>query len=254
MRTTVAAVATALVAGLATGGALLALQSEPEPPAATAAIPSTGAPEPRVDAASQWSWLQAPGQLVPGARIHNTTAAKVCSAGWLVRRQEQVFLLTAGHCGHLGDTFAVATPDGEETSFGVVVETVDDPGSAADYALIQVFSDLAGAYRAGPGQEPVTAAARLQDEIGPGDEICRLGFRTGLSCGALRGVDTDGRRFRFAGVTDHGDSGGPVFLRHDGEMTPLGIVSGSPRGDDTLVIAEALTPVLHLHDLELIRS
>lgn len=75
--------------------------------------------------------------------------------------------------------------------------------------------------------------------------ICRLGFRSGISCGyyiARRGEFV----FQYRNISDHGDSGGPVWVQMgDGRRMAAGVHSFGQASDATQAGAAAILPVVN---------
>ena len=177
---------------------------------------------------SDWRWLAAPGKIVPGGQIINVTGDTLCSTGWVTGADDRFFLLTAGHCGAVGDQFAIRDAGGAAELFGEMVEShltgTDVSISGTDIGLIEIhrteFIDPVL-----PLAQQVTGWQSLAwvDENQP--QICRLGHRTGLTCGPYLEAGNEGL-FSSRGILDQGDSGGPVFARTpDGELWAVGVAS-----------------------------
>lgn len=261
MRIIVPAVSAALVGGIIAAGTAAVLASRDAGSQASAVSQATvearaTAPTSDVEAlvGADWSGLAAADDLVPGARIRNTTAGITCSAGWILREAHSMrhVVLTAGHCGDVGDTFALPTTGDGERSIGVMTESVSGPGVAADVGLVAVFGDRAAEIGPDPFPLPVSEPSTTTGLRPGADMICRLGYRTGATCGPLETVDHTGGAFVFAGESENGDSGGPVFLLRRGHIVPLGLVTGAPTGDDGRVLAQATTAHLQRRGLEIV--
>ena len=198
-----------------------------------------------------WEWLGSPGGIVPGGRIRNASADEACSVGWIAAREERIFVITAGHCGHAGDSFTYANSQDEETTFGVVVAS-ENEGVARDYSIIELFSDQREMVRPLPLENRLDGPGRVEDLAVGETEVCRLGHRTGLSCGPLLEVDSAGGGFAVGAESDYGDSGGPVYTIRDGDVIGLGIVTGFAQGNNEQTFAQDLSTIVRTHNLTLL--
>ena len=54
--------------------------------------------------------------------------------------------------------------------------------------------------------------------------ICRMGHRTGITCGKFDRLESDGL-FAFVSFVDRGDSGGPVYAVTDQGLVAVGVTS-----------------------------
>lgn len=141
-----------------------------------------------------------------------------CTAGFIVRRSSNTFLMTAGHCagssdgiwkhngyGNIGTTYASAAFDGSRTD-AQIINMTDSQESNWVYLKtyqVQAISNWQGVY-----------------EDNEGDLVCKMGANLGYStCGYISsvyvstnvlGVDYIGQR-RADYYSMGGDSGGPVF-------------------------------------------
>jgi streptogrisin D len=166
----------------------------------------------------------------------------VCSAGFNVTKDDQTFLLTAGHCTQglpdwqdIGPSVASSFPG---TDFGLVRnDWGDGPGAVNRYDGSVIAITGAG-------------TATL------GEHVCASGQTTGVTCGSVTAVNQtvdfdDGNVVR--GLietnvhTDHGDSGGPLY---DGAVG-LGTVSG---GDGQTDYFQPLAPELAAYGVTLAQS
>lgn len=177
---------------------------------------------------SDWRWLAAPGKIVPGGQIINVTGDTLCSTGWITGVDDRFFILTAGHCGAVGDQFAIRDAGGNAELFGEMVESHltgnHESISGADIGLIEIhrreFIDPVL-----PLAQQVAGWQSLAWVEGNQPQICRLGHRTGLTCGPYLEAGNEGL-FSSRGILDQGDSGGPVFARtSDGELWAVGVAS-----------------------------
>lgn len=170
---------TAAAALLLTLGALLGLS------------PAPAGAAPVYHSSEEWAWLEHPGQVIPGGRILNVDGGGSCSTGFLVGHGPRRFILTAGHCGDVGDRFAVDDARGAAAWAGQMVESAYERVGGVDIGLIEL-TGTAPAEATPPVEEPLLgwAGADWLERTRP--TICRLGYRTGLSCGDYLGVDEAG--------------------------------------------------------------
>lgn len=176
-----------------------------------------------------WEFLKRPGQVVPGARIWNTTSTGFCSTGFLASLGNRLFIITAGHCGNVGDTFLIENNQGETLVIGEMVESyVEWEGEGivgSDIGLIELY-DSARPYVS----SSLPTTYKLQGWITPQEAqrrdmmICRLGSTTGYACGSFEEIGQGGL-FYFRNIVDRGDSGGAIFALDDSGAWALGVTS-----------------------------
>lgn len=176
-----------------------------------------------------------------GARIGVLGSRTVgrCTSGFGVHRSGgQTFLLTAGHCGSVGDAFS--TYDTLDLGTGPLnawqrdrVGTMVDKDHDQDLGLIQAPSAETVYDRDLAGNTILKHVAGVAHPS-PGDTVCVSGARTGVVCGVrIMQTDLHGEKFDFGTPenpdptvvptviwaqvpadkigADEGDSGGPVF-------------------------------------------
>lgn len=180
-----------------------------------------------------WQFLQKPGAVVPGGAILNATQSTRCSTGFIASTGNRAFIVTAGHCGDVGDQFYIQDAQGGNMMIGEMVESyVERSGNSiagADIGLIEIYDDA----------KPYVDSALPMDQqlkgwITPEEAqrrnmgICRLGSTTGYSCGVFVSVEPAGQ-FYFRNISDRGDSGGAIFAYDDSGVWALGVMS---RGSD----------------------
>ena len=160
-----------------------------------------------------FEFLTNPGVVVPGGKYTNATSGSTCSFGWIVTDGTRIFNLTAGHCGKVGDRVIVQDKRGRSHDSGQFVESTGTPknfGIDPDFALI----DITGyEYQFAPPVKKLRLTQVIDMQYLNQNEpyLCRLGWRSGLSCGYYLGSTSD-LAFKYRNISDHGDSGGPVFV------------------------------------------
>ena len=186
-----------------------------------------------------WKFLERPGKIQPGGRIYKVGTSSYCSTGFIASLGERVFIVTAGHCGDVGDQFLVEDSQGNTLVVGEMVESYvayESDGSilGADIGLIEIY-DAAKQYvdsSLPPGQQ-------LMGYITPqyaqqhGMLICRIGSTTGYACGVFEEIGRDGQ-FYFRNIVDRGDSGGAIFALDDNGAYALGVTSNVSDFNKTL--------------------
>lgn len=147
-----------------------------------------------------------------------------CSAGFNVTDGTYSYLLTAGHCGNIVDTWYADS--GQATLVGFV-EGSSFPGD--DYALVGYYNDIPrpGSVNLYNGSsQDITSAGNAY----VGEQVRRSGSTTGLWGGQVQGLNAtvnyqEGSVFGLIQTNvcaEGGDSGGALF---DGS-TALGLTSG----------------------------
>lgn len=229
---------------------------------------------------SNFQYLSKPEWIMPGAKYFVADSdgqLEMCSFGWMVNQPNspnQVYNLTAGHCGDPGNQVYL-DPSGAEDPSGFVkigqFVAQDFAGeqniqTGADYALIQIEPAMNKYIRYTP-DITVMGADKL-DLVGPAASAeltrskpytCHLGWRSGLSCGPFREITND-TNFVFEGISDHGDSGGVVwsFDESDPAKTRIyasGIVSWVQfEGDAAATNAKTINQVLTENGLQLLKD
>ena len=102
--------------------------------------PDGSSDSPIYHSSEEWAWLNYPGKVIPGGQIINIDQSTACSTGWIVGREQRRFILTAGHCGHVGNRFAVSDSQGNQTTIGEMVESTYIQTGGADYGLIELYN------------------------------------------------------------------------------------------------------------------
>jgi hypothetical protein len=151
-----------------------------------------------------------------GARTTNVTKGAQCSTGFTVRKPAGTAMLTAGHCGSIGDTFSSGAGTnalGQATAKDTTGDTLLVPTSAAG----RVYDGDAWSSSSRP------VAGTAANNVG--DYMCTLGAFSGTRCDVVvQGIDeyrytTTGwmgplvraEQAQHTNAAGHGDSGGPVI-------------------------------------------
>jgi len=265
-RTRLAAAALAVAVTVAAGCSATvdgrALSAHP-PKAATVTVPSP-APAPRwvglegVPVTVQWDdyheQFSATGP-VPGIKItHALDAAggDMCTLGPAVRSSDgRTGFLTAGHCKPVAGDPAqnvYRTPTG---SVIVPLAPTAAVGAGVDAAVLwtETAADPRAASIAGLPVAGVMSEAEIRQGVPPGTPVCVDGAKSGVKCTRIISAED---MIEFPEITEHGDSGAPVFLidaMH--RATLIGLVKG---GDDTTTTATYLAPVLARLDAAIVTA
>lgn len=164
----------------------------------------------------------------PGDMIQ--TDDEMCSVGIIAKMGPTAYAVTAGHCYEAGAPVSNAAGD----RIGVFDAGVPDTGTTFQQARFGF-----GLVRLTGGAQPSGSFDRYKLETidfhpHEGEQVCKVGARTGLSCGTIAAVG--GQHIVVRGINlDHGDSGGIVFrVLPDGNAAFVGIVEamiGGHTGD-----------------------
>lgn len=183
--------------------------------------------------------------------LESDHGARGCTAGIAWQLEGVDHIVTAGHCGDVGDTVYLA---GRGIEVGVVVSKPPED-SLLDAELVRLHAGAQADPRIvaeegtptdlGPDPTPVIGVAGS----GRGDRLCMAGMRTGITCGWVglgtgflplteNGYDTLGGEARrgYGLCPVHGDSGGPVFTTTQEGAYIVGILDATSR--------EAALPIL----------
>ena len=81
------------------------------------------------------------------------------------------------------------------------------------------------------------------EQIQIGLPFCKFGAITGETCGVI--TDVDGTLVETSVFSLQGDSGSPGFVKNpDGTVSAVGLLAGSPEGDDYTTYFTMVGPVL----------
>lgn len=214
--------------------------------------PDGSSDSPIYHSSEEWAWLNYPGKVIPGGQIINIDQSTACSTGWIVGREQRRFILTAGHCGHVGNRFAVSDSQGNQTTIGEMVESTYIQTGGADYGLIELYNTNY-VTAAMPFTQKLHDWLSLDELNDQRPRVCHLGFRTGQSCGAYLNYTQSGI-IQFRGYVDHGDSGGPVYGLVDDNIYATGIISYLQPDDSTRVSAQSIEPAIQRWGLTIYAS
>lgn len=258
-----------LIAGLASGDGSSS-NSGSDQPAITVAAPKPSAqptkPAPRQTAGMRyqevkrnsrgWEFLNDGGVVQPGFQytvVRANGSRNTCSFGWMVRQQgtNRVFNLTAGHCGEKGDQVYIRVKGQQQLKYvGTFVFSTGTPkkfGVDPDYALIEVTKSTAPINPKLPvkGATVVNNVASLEQIDRSEPYMCRLGYRSGISCGYYIGR-VGNFVYQYRNISDGGDSGGPIWTV-DAQGNPqyaAGVHSFGQPNTATRAGAAAIAPIL----------
>lgn len=199
--------------------------------------------------AEPWVQLRTGAVITPGAVLLNSTRssvqnpqAGVCTVGFLVRNQAgEKFVLTAGHCGEVGDGFVLNDGKGKTNRVATLVKKEFSQTGKIEYALLRLEAGVAEQpffateFLTQPGalpSQPAAQATHWEQPLSLAElkalrqvNLCSVGWRSGLACGPLRAADLNTGVGEYAGMAGQGDSGSPVFVMKDGKFYPAGILS-----------------------------
>ncbi|WP_156324727.1 hypothetical protein [Corynebacterium lactis] len=169
-----------------------------------------------------WKHLESPIGVIPGGQyfVHHARGhVSTCSFGWLVRSREdagRLYNLTAGHCGKPGDEVFVEAGPEKLLKVGTFIWTEHDEfapaGTGPDQALIELEDS---AFAVGtPELDKVTLVGHASMDWLQQNRpyLCRLGWRSGLSCGSFDRI-VNQHLFRYDNISDKGDSGGVIWAQ-----------------------------------------
>lgn len=247
MRTAIKALATTVFTVMAIIAATLGAA-----PAAALPIPDATP----VAATVNGSDLANPSSYSPGARWWTKEGGGSCSAGWIVNNGAHEYMYSAGHCAPKGATAMLGhtyNPVGK-----VVIsraDTGENSGTAPvyDVSAVQIASGVPASNTvAGFGEaHRLMTRAELNDSR---PDLCVVGQRTGLTCGAFIGMQSNNTSLLVRTRVDHGDSGGAVFaVSKTGEVIAVGTVAAFLKDDpDTAVVQlldGSIDPSFHFGEL-----
>lgn len=183
----------------------------------------------------------------PMAGMEVLDESSSCTAGFATQGGDgQYYLLTSGHCdAHDGSEWT----DAGDAPLGRIVAS-EDNGDDRDAAMIRI--DPA----AGVPNSNIDVRYRIRDvlsafEIKVGMPFCKVGARTGETCGTITGVNGNVVTTNLFSL--EGDSGSPGFVTNpDGTVSAVGILSGGPGGDDYTTEFVMVYPLLRQWGLRIL--
>jgi hypothetical protein len=182
---------------------------------------------------------------MPGIEIDGESSS--CTAGFAARGADGFYLLTSGHCdAHDGAEWTY----GDDAPLGYITASEKDDDAQLDAALIRLdpelgppLGDIDGRY--------VVSGFLDGSQLQVGMPICKVGATSGETCGEITSVDGD--EVETSVFSLHGDSGSPGFVKNpDGTVSAVGLLSGSPDGDDYTTYFILLGPLLGKWGLSLL--
>jgi streptogrisin D len=178
--------------------------------------------------------------LYGGDRL--ASSDRVCSVGFNVQRNDQKYVLTAGHCTKGDPEFNGVGPS--------VASTFPDH----DYGLVRnEESDAVG------GVNRYDGSWQRIDRVGQaytGEKVCKSGQSSGLTCGRVTALDQTVNYgngtvvhglVRTNTAAENGDSGCPLF----DESAGIGTLSG---GNGHTEFFQPLAPAMQEYDVQLLSS
>lgn len=191
--------------------------------------------------------LAAPTAANPGPGIEIEDDNGSCTAGFAAQDdQGNYYLLTSGHCDS-GD--GSRWTDAGDGPLGQITAS-DYDGDEHDAAILRLDPGSGPPSGAIAGRYPVRDVLR-PDQILIGTPLCKIGATTGETCGPVTAVDAFMVRAGVFSLT--GDSGSPAFVKNpDGTVSAVGILAGSPEGDDYTTYFTLVDPVLQQWGLRIV--
>lgn len=213
-----------------------------------------------------YTYLESSSYIEPGMKYFVDTAEGLaqCSFGWTVEFKNDpgtFYNLTAGHCGEVGDKVYMDFEGTGDPSHYIHVGTFawqlyEETTMDEDYSLIQ-FLEGAEKYMTGTPNLLVGGDREELNLLGWEDAgwlektkpyMCRLGFRSGLSCGNYQEM-VDDNEVAFDNIVDHGDSGGVIWAFDPDDSSGRGIravaiTSWGTRDDATTAVGQTIDKVM----------
>lgn len=182
---------------------------------------------------------------MPGIEVDDDDGS--CTAGFAAQGADGgYYLLTSGHCDeHDGAqwTYGSGSPLGR-------VAASEVEGDQLDAAIIRLDPGVGPPAGALGGRYPVSGALDAT-QLRPGMTMCKIGAVTGETCGVI--TDVDGNLVEASVFSLAGDSGSPGFVVNpDGTAGAVGLLAGSPEGDDYTTYFILVAPALSKWGLRLL--
>ncbi|MGI9125243.1 MAG: S1 family peptidase [Mycobacterium sp.] len=182
---------------------------------------------------------------MPGIEIDGDSNS--CTAGFAAQGADGFYLMTSGHCDR--DAGAEWTY-GDDNTLGYMAASESDDSQQLDAAIILLDPDI-GAPEGDIDGRYFVSGFLDGSQLQIGMPICKVGATTGETCGEITNVD--GGVVETSVFSLHGDSGSPGFVKNpDGTVSAVGILSGSPDGDDYTTYFVLVGPLLGKWGLSLL--
>lgn len=180
----------------------------------------------------------------PGIEIDGESSS--CTAGFAAQGADGFYLLTSGHCdAHDGAEWTY----GDDAPLGSITASEKDDDQL-DAAIIRLDPEVGPPVGAIDGRYAVNGALD-GSQLQIGMPICKIGATTGETCGVI--TDVDGDVVETSVFSLNGDSGSPGFVKNpDGTVSAVGLLSGSPDGDDNTTYFILVAPLLGKWGLNLL--
>lgn len=180
----------------------------------------------------------------PGIEIDGETNS--CTAGFAAQGVDGFYLLTSGHCdAHDGAEWTY----GDDAPLGSITASEKDDDQL-DAAIIRLDPEVGPPVGSIGGRYAVNGALD-GNQLQIGMPICKIGATTGETCGVITAVDGDVVETSVFSL--NGDSGSPGFVKNpDGTVAAVGLLSGSPDGDDNTTYFILVAPLLGKWGLSLL--
>ena len=169
-----------------------------------------------------------------------TGKSRKCTLSGFVRKGGTVYGVTAGHCvvGGFNNVYYKLANEPNVRPLGQVDrwQSMGKPGPngvypfATDVAFILVYQDVAAALDARIATELTVVDMLSPNEITPGMQVCKLGYRSQESCGPV--VASNDSEVRAHLFSLGGDSGSVLYTYTDKakhEVAVIGVLSSSPK-------------------------
>lgn len=196
--------------------------------------------------------------LFPGDQVfvvHSDASISTCTVGPYVSftgndGATRYGAVTAGHCGEDGDDVYRVRSDGSREMVSKIFGSVNDKTSR-DYALLplnRAFVSQGGPYT--PNGVVLTQELAAASFQGMDVSLCAAGVTTGTRCGPL--TEVVGGRIHARFPSDHGDSGGPVWVRTANGTEVVGILRGNLLADPSVSVIIPIGVPLNAYGVKLL--